>query len=826
MAPPIPTSIVPTAALDVAASPKNIQAFAQLAQVGNLVPHIANQSADLYSDDFWFSAELDATRWNKRYPYQLMVVDADNNYAPDVNWIFTLPIPPESMSISMPFAISTQVTLGGIVEEHNGAPLRTITFSGTTGSVPNRPSAATPTNPLSFLGTGILDQITPIFTGTINALAAFPSTVSPVATNLIGQTTSTPTPDDFGRGTGYYQFGLLKQFMEAYVNLKKRKEGRSKRLVVAIWKDQETYVVTPRSFEMTKTASDPNAAHYTLQFLAWKRVQLNAPGVSSIDPTDTPNFFGTLLDIIQKARSVIVNGHVLIDAFVGDVNTRVYEPLRQISLLAKDATGTGLALADMPKTLLTDVIGTAVSAFSNLTDSVTAVKQAINTSLTSQGTNVSVAPPSTNQAITSSADPINGTFQDVNNSYDTFNKIQLNTLQLNANNRKQINAEIDRVRKLTRKDYELMRNNLQAAMEDFADAIGTGDVIYNESTGRASVAAQKIASPEDFDMLFAMNDAISQINQLTLAGPAVSSKVTSIDYVAGLANASGIAFTVPTAKYAVPFPYGATLEQTSLRYLGDANRWMEIAALNGLRTPYIDEEGFESPLLTNGVGNVVVVADVTNLYVRQGITLHSDNAISIFCRITAIAKAGGQCYVTVDTDTSAFKISAHASLHAYLPDTVNSTMQLFIPSSATVSQEVVTKSIPGVGDFTTILDTGGIDLLITPAGDAAITPDGDWRLAIGLNNLIQRAKIAFSTPRGSLPQHQDFGLGLTAGASLADIDPQQLLTVTQDLFRSDPDYTGVYAAKITQIGPVANISLSIGVTGQDVLLPISVDVIR
>ena len=56
-----------------------------------------------------------------------------------------------------------------------------------------------------------------------------------------------------------------------------------------------------------------------------------------------------------------------------------------------------------------------------------------------------------------------------------------------------------------------------------------------------------------------------------------------IEAVAGLARASGIAFTVPTSKFAVPFPYGMTLEMLAAQYLGSRDRWMEIAALNGLR---------------------------------------------------------------------------------------------------------------------------------------------------------------------------------------------------------------------------------------------------
>jgi hypothetical protein len=77
----------------------------------------ANNFSPEQDDSFWTHEEIDATRWNKAFPFQFMLVRADNkgNFYQDQEarqWTYTLPFPPSSLSISMPFAIAGAVTQG------------------------------------------------------------------------------------------------------------------------------------------------------------------------------------------------------------------------------------------------------------------------------------------------------------------------------------------------------------------------------------------------------------------------------------------------------------------------------------------------------------------------------------------------------------------------------------------------------------------------------------------------------------------------------------------------------------------------------------------
>ena len=142
----------------------------------NLTNAASNKQQTYQEDSFWPRPDLDLSKWDRLCPYQLLVVQAvpdtinggkktgKTNYKPYKDWQFTLPLPPESMQVSTPFAIQTTVTLNGIVEEHNAAPLKHISFRGTTGFLPLRASGGTRE------GTGAIGQLESIFGGTVNTI--------------------------------------------------------------------------------------------------------------------------------------------------------------------------------------------------------------------------------------------------------------------------------------------------------------------------------------------------------------------------------------------------------------------------------------------------------------------------------------------------------------------------------------------------------------------------------------------------------------------------------------------------------------------------------
>src|SRR3990172_4551648 len=65
-------------------------------------------------DAMWQWEPIDGTRWDRLYPYQIAVVEAVQgpsgaSYRKLADQVFTLPLPPEALAITMQFAIGGSV---------------------------------------------------------------------------------------------------------------------------------------------------------------------------------------------------------------------------------------------------------------------------------------------------------------------------------------------------------------------------------------------------------------------------------------------------------------------------------------------------------------------------------------------------------------------------------------------------------------------------------------------------------------------------------------------------------------------------------------------
>lgn len=813
------------------------------------------RSPDSYADPNWVWSDINPKNWNKSFPFQFHIIKMENN-SPQIIEEFTLPIPPSDFSISTPFAISTSVTLGGIIEEHNGAPLRNINFSGTTGVYPLR-GTTEKLKSQSF--------VEGIFAGTITSVGNVAQQVSSLAknasslVNLPGSPQNSPNLlsdleseipvvfDYNAKTSGYYQFRLLQKFLEKYVNLKKTKEGRDYRLAFSVWKDDATYLITPRAFDVRRSASSPFEYNYNLSLLAWSRIKLKkAPGnFEGYKPiVREPDKFRQLLNTIESARRVLQAARGTLNAASADVERIVFEPVRGVILFAKDLLGVGITAADLPRNtvkkfinnyneILNDLRATSkgLQDFqSSLQDYWNSQSSELKATGVGDVTTLQKAanlPRGKNEEPASSNEIVR-MFEYPSEYLEIFEKIKPSSLNLAPAVEAEILGERRRVREFDRAHFETIRDQVSDFANSFANSIGAGSLSFSELSGLPAPVSNRTPTDEEYEALFALNSTVIELNRLAASGLIDNNTFTTTDVMAGLASRSGIAFTSPTSKFAVPFPYGITLERLAQQYLGDANRWHEIAALNGLRYPYVDEEGFELPLLVNGRENQIIVADSSNLYVGQPVWISSNTAARTKRKITKIDKISESSSILTldgDSDLDKYKVLAKANMQAFLPDTVNSQMTIYIPSSQPAQDDDFrTKSIPGVDEQDPYLRAGGVDLLLTQNGDLAITPDGDCRLAIGLTNLIQRLKIAIETPRGSLIQHPQYGLGISPGMSTADLNAEDLKSAIEEIVKADGGFTGVQRAAILKQGAVAQIFVSVGVAGASQYIPVSFQV--
>lgn len=818
---------------------------------------------------------IDYTRWNQLYPYRLLVIDTKNNNTV-VNagnnldlqiksyqqgntiisfqdtglgdqssfnqWVFSLPITPQQLNIVDQYAINTSATLRGVLEEHNGIKFKMINASGTMGVWPYR---ATLTKP-----PGSPNVLQSVFGGTLNAIGSLVGQATTVFnTFTTNSSASQPTnipPEKSLNGpasTGYFMGLYLQQFLEQYAEAKKNPANSGWRLVFDIPKQNQSYVVTPMQFTWQQSVQKPMEIMYQLQFKAWRRINLQeVPQDTSPAQayTITPGILQRILNGITEARLTCSSAIAVIGAVTADVNG-VFNVLSQTALFVKDLLGVGAAASDLPTSITKD-FNSAIQQFtfnnsSSMQAAVTTTagaaaiaavvastnqRNGISQTAASQG---QLGPSISGAQQTSAATAI---FNNPNASIDYLDQVPVNQLVLNTAQQNKLNSILSN----TTLSVAQLNNNanvIQNLTTLLADYFGAGDSVYNELFGLLPPpTTNQPMSINQFLLLDTLYEFIQGIGFLTATTQVTDQNIVdSLNYVAGLASTSGIPFTVPNSKVYVPVPYGLDLEGIAARYLGSADRWLEIATLNQLEEPYIDQSGFQLPLLSNAIGRQVIVSSNENLYLRQTIFLRSSTQMQTarqIDNITTLPNNGGYILtLNGEPNLGNFTVADQAYVQAYLPNTVNSQQKIFIPSDLPSPTYPGQLNVipPSEAQSDPLTGLSGVDFLLTESGDLVLDQFADFQISFGLTNLIQALRLLFTTTLNSFLIHPEYGLGVSPGTSISDINIQQFYGQINSQVLQDPRFAAISSLQITANPPVLTISLGVKLPGNNGTLPVS-----
>ena len=332
---------------------------------------------------------------------------------------------------------------------------------------------------------------------------------------------------------------------------------------------------------------------------------------------------------------------------------------------------------------------------------------------------------------------------------------------------------------------------------------------------------------DDYDILKTLYDAMQAYDILTATTQIDDdNKQTNMEYVAGLATDAGIEFNIPSSKVLVPVPFGLTVEGIAQRYLGDAQRWLEIVTLNNLRDPYIDENGFQYPLLSNATGRQITVSSNQNLYLGQRVLLQSSTQTPNARAILGIDQLSDTSFLlTLDGQPNLdnFVTADGAYLQAYLPGTVNSQQKIFIPSDLPIPTDP-NIIVPSSASGDPLTGLSKVDWLLTDSGDVAVNNYGDFRLAWGMTNIIQALKIKLGTVSNTVLLHPDFGAGIKPGTINADISAKQIFSTINKTVQQDSRFDGISSLQITLNGPVLTIALGIILANNTGVFPLTFQV--
>lgn len=802
-------------------------------------------------------------RWDQLFPYRLLVIDtrkgnqvvnggnsakvtvtnSQNNsivsFEPlGKKWVFTLPISPQQLSITDAYAINTTATLKGVLEEHGGLKFKTIQAAGTMGVWPYRQSVTAPPQSPSILES--------IFGGTIEAAGNLVGQVNRVINAASsGHPAGKPgvkRPETSSEGptsTGYYHAMALQQFLEQYAEAKKNPANAGWRLVFDIPKQNTSYVVSPEQFVWQQSVAKAMEVTYTMQLKAWRRIDLQEKVAAVVPDLQqiTPGILQRIMSTITEARRTTSAAIDLIGAVRSDVE-KPLDVLRQTSLFVKDLGGVATSVADLPFQIQQDYSSSIKESMRILKDSISStssdpkVRAGLNaiiaSSVLTEGLSIAAVAGGQlgNQAvINQTLDPSNNIFDNPERNFDLMDMVPVFSLQLNDAQQFAVDNIIEEARQTTVDDLRQYRAVIADLTLQLSNNFGAGDAYYSQIYGRPAPSSRiQPMTLDEYDLLKSLYEALTCYDILTATTDVDDlNKKSNMEYVAGLADAADIAFDVPVSKVLVPVPFGKNVEQIALRYLGDAQKWLEIVTLNNLRDPYIDENGFKRMLLSNATGRQITVDSIENLYIGQRVLIGSTTQVQSARRILGIDRLSDVSFlITLDGEANLdpYTIADLAYMQAYLPGTVNSQQKIFIPSTLGVPQSdniVIPASVQGVD----LVGLSKVDWLLTESGDLATNNYGDFRYAAGITNLIQAIRIKLSTQKGRMMTHPEFGLGVKPGVMTSEVDVQDIFNSINKMIEDDPRFQGLDNLQIAINGPTLSINMGVMIAGQQGVFPLS-----
>lgn len=374
--------------------------------------------------------------------------------------------------------------------------------------------------------------------------------------------------------------------------------------------------------------------------------------------------------------------------------------------------------------------------------------------------------------------------------YAIFDNLQIEAISLTNQEQDIIDSEIMRVNAFSKNNFLAAKRGIAAFHDRTADTSGLSDPDYNKAVGRSSISAQINATLVEANLLLTLRNAIKTVDFILANLFAVDQAIDPFALARANANNPEVNIGQYKSGKLVKMNYGESLESLAARYLGDPNKWIDIAIANGLKPPYIDEVGQRIPLLSNGSDNQINLAgtdingnlNIDKLYINQPVFLQSNVEVIIDQRsIISIRQVpvSGEIIIELDgaRDLDRYKTLDQAHIRVFAPNTVNSSFYVLIPSQEPLpddrSEEVPWFLAKAADDE----KRAKVDLAINEDGDLSFTTNGDLSLSYGLDNAIQAIKLKIVTELGSLRYHPTFGLINVIGNTNSNINEiRELLT--------------------------------------------------
>lgn len=698
---------------------------------------------------------------------------------------FKLPITPQEITQVEDFATTIRPTQGGTVVHHSGNRYKDLTISGTTGVHPFRGS------------TGV---------NRLNGAAIF-------------------QPDELKYRSGYEVFIHFRNWIKSYVEAKAQGgKASSMRMIFKNFKDWEFLIVEPVKFTMKRDASKPLLYNYSIQFRVLGHYFLPEVTSSWLDTIDKA--LNVAKASMEISRGIFMKFQEVIRSTAGEVDG-VIENMRLMGLAVKAAKGIGITMSDISTRIDTNYVSQrdALALMLKIGAEVKNLRSV--RAAESAGTDLETTPEDPDAfsrdlratVLKKGTSSPKDNFLKAKNSLGNFaNSLAIDSYPAAA--KKEILKEQEAAALISRERVENIRNQIENLKNRFIDATGLGDSTYEGIFGLIAVGDQSPESENtdsEFEILYGFKSAIEGIDSLLSTDEMfdINAQLYSkADSNSGADTIGQGIFSFPDPNAGVRegiVPVGATLEDIAFVELGNSSRWTELADLNGLKAPYIDN----SQSSGKKVNYTVKSANFSDPSDIQGLVVGSYYLVAILPTPTGgwlgkadklaqyqgsdqtqtenwrfIAPPIGTVANVIDREeyreyTEAgwveLEIEEIASTEVLRPGDV-----IRIPSSGNTAPRSFTRGPrdnPIVNGLSSSEKSLGVDLKITEEGDLLLTSSGDFAAASGSENGAQAIVLKLLYEKGELKKHKEIGTQLKVGGkvpSAAAIRSQVATSLLQD----------------------------------------------
>ena len=760
--------------------------------------------------------------WKSPSAYRLILArrfDATTPYAPVMQ--IDLPVPPEAMVIQSPMAVGLSATMGGIISEHNGAVFKEIEMSGSFGVLPfsmrrvDKQLASLISAPLNQGGNAVSALANEVLNQSINTNnALFNQAQQVLRSPLFGQLPESGNTS-MSYETGYGAWRWVSFFFENYAALRKQEKKAKYVLILRILKEERDYLVEPITYVVRRDKNSPYEYKYQMLFRSF--------GSKSIDITgDTKQVF-QLLDMAKDLQNTIVSsGNVL--ALSSDLVSSFGRAVASSTDIIKDLGNLVGGIISIPTSILnlpdtiqkgvmanlqvasqaifgaTSAFGEAVNNFNNVVDGIkSAFSNAIGngTPVSSQGAS-GLSTSQTSQFLSSKGEKASASVQ------------KQMKIAMSGKSVQTLASGDASLQRMLQDNQRRLQNISIEEWKQRKEVVKKSSVLLSQATGNdVSLVASIYGLPPTKNPISPPSPSVSAIKQTFEGGLLMASgviaqrnrpalaQVSFFRAIARVSAAQGNPINLKQSKVLAPVIKGQTLEKMALLYLGDGTRWNEIAVLNNLKAPYIDEEGVRLSLLANPASGVVYVSNNSVVKVGEIVFLSSRTVRETAFQVLRVDLVGDNQRVSLSpiSSLSSLGVSASSSapldsflaedgavLQAFIEGTTNSRESIFIPSDAvaTLPENAGSANLSNL-----LVNDGNKDFALDQSGDV-ILDAGEIRNTEGVQNIQQQIRLIVSTPKGSLVRHPDFGISKLDGISSEDFSLDELVREISNQIGADP----------------------------------------